>query len=67
LSTQAEPGAIEAPATPILDVVTIDAVASGDPEALEAELIALGAEDTAIAGRMVSARIPVAAILFLTG
>jgi hypothetical protein len=67
LSTQAEPGAIEAPATPILDVVTIDAVASGDPEALEAELIALGAEDTAIAGRMVSARIPVAAIPFLDG
>ena len=67
LSTQAEPGAIEAPVTPILDVVTIDAVASGDPEALEAELIALGAEDTAIAGRMVSARIPVAAIPFLDG
>src|SRR6185295_4943995 len=67
LSAQAEPGVIDAPVTPIPDVVTIDAVASGDPEVLEAELIALGAEDTAIAGRMVSARIPVAAIPFLDG
>jgi hypothetical protein len=67
LSAQAEPGVIDAPVTPIPDVVTIDAVASGDPEVLEAELIALGAEDTAIAGRMVSARIPIAAIPFLDG
>ena len=44
LSTQAEPGAIEAPATPILDLVTIDATASDDPDVLAADLNALGAE-----------------------
>ena len=49
------------------DWVTIDAVASGDPAALEAELIALGASDTAIAGRMVSARFPIASIPSLEG
>ena len=65
LSVWADEGVIESPMTPIPDVVTIDAVASGDPAALEAELIALGAQDTAIAGRMVSARIPLAAIPFL--
>jgi hypothetical protein len=65
LSVWADEGVIESPMIPIPDVVTIDAVASGDPAALEAELIALGAQDTAIAGRMVSARIPLAAIPFL--
>ena len=65
LSVPADEGVIESPMTPIPDVVTIDAVASGDPAALEAELIALGAQDTAIAGRMVSARIPLAAIPLL--
>ena len=67
LSVETDEGVIESPVTPIPDVVTIDAVASGDPAALEAELIALGAEDTAIAGRMVSARIPLAAIPYLEG
>ena len=42
--------------------MTIDAVAVDDPELLEAELIALGAHDTAIAGRFVSARLPIASI-----
>ena len=67
LSVETDEGVIESPVTPIPDVVTIDAVASGDPAALEAELIALGAQDTAIAGRMVSARIPLAAIPYLDG
>ena len=67
LSVETDEGVIESPVTPIPDVVTIDAVASGDPAALEAELIALGAQDTAIAGRMVSARIPLAAIPYLEG
>lgn len=49
------------------DWVTIDAVAAADPSALEAELIALGARDTAIAGRLVSARLPIAAIPSLEG
>src|SRR5918994_3912149 len=44
------------------DWVTIDAVAAGDPSALEGELLVLGARDTAIAGRLVSARLPIAAI-----
>src|SRR5262249_55814670 len=66
-SVGTEEGVIEPSLVPVTDMVTIDAVASGDPQGLEAELIALGAEDTAIAGRMVSARIPVAAIPFLDG
>jgi hypothetical protein len=49
------------------DWVTIDAVAAGDPSALEAELLVLGARDTAIAGRLVSARLPIAAIPSLEG
>jgi hypothetical protein len=49
------------------DWVTIDATAAGDPYALEAELITLGARDTAVAGRMVSARFPVASIPSLEG
>jgi len=42
-------------------------VAAADPSALEAELIALGARDTAITGRLVSARLPIAAIPSLEG
>ena len=49
------------------DWVTIDATAVGDPQVLEAELIALGARNTAIAGRLVSARLPIAAIPSLEG
>jgi len=49
------------------DWVTIDAVAAADPSVLEAELIALGARDTAVAGRLVSARLPIAAIPSLEG
>jgi len=47
--------------------VTVDAVAAGDPTELEGELIALGARDTAIAGRLVSARLPIASIPSLEG
>jgi hypothetical protein len=47
--------------------VTIDAVAAADPSALEAELLALGARNTAIAGRLVSAEFPIAAIPLLEG
>ena len=53
---------VRAPLTVSGDHVTIDAVAAGDPAILEADLIALGATNTAVAGRMVSARIPIAAI-----
>jgi hypothetical protein len=49
------------------DWVSIDAVAAGDPNALEADLLALGARETAIAGRLVSARLPIAAIGSLEG
>ena len=56
-----------APEPIVGDWVTIDAVATGDPAVLEAELIALGARNTAIAGRLVSARMPVAAIPSLEG
>src|SRR5262245_59154412 len=49
------------------DWVSIDAVAAADPRALEADLLALGARDTAIAGRLVSARLPLAAISALEG
>jgi uncharacterized repeat protein (TIGR01451 family) len=38
--------------------VVVDAVAAGDPEVLKAELEALGAEVTAVASRMLSARVP---------
>src|SRR5262245_19844419 len=56
---------VELPFTVAGDWVTIDAVAAGNPTTLEAELIALGARDTAVAGRLVSARLPVAAVPFL--
>src|SRR5437867_7743836 len=41
------------------DWVTIDAVAAGDPGALAADLKGLGAQDVAISGRIVSARLPI--------
>jgi hypothetical protein len=44
------------------DSITIDAIATGDPAALEADLVALGAVNTAIAGHLVSAQFPIAAI-----
>ncbi|MGQ0592847.1 MAG: hypothetical protein ACT4QB_09410 [Gammaproteobacteria bacterium] len=42
--------------------VVIDATASGDPEALAADLRALGAENVTAFGRMVSGRLPITAI-----
>ena len=57
----------EAPLTVVGGLVTIDAVAAADPAVLEADLIALGARDTAIAGRLVSARLPVVAVPLLEG
>jgi subtilase family protein/hemolysin type calcium-binding protein len=42
--------------------VVIDTAASGDPEALAADLRALGAHKVAVFGRMVSARMPIPAI-----
>lgn len=47
--------------------VVIDAVASGDPAALAADLHALGAENVAVFGHMVSARLPIPAIPALQG
>jgi hypothetical protein len=42
--------------------VIIDTAASGDPEALAADLRALGADKVTVFGRMVSARVPITAI-----
>jgi hypothetical protein len=42
--------------------VVIDAAASGDPEALAADLRALGADKVTVFGRMVSGRLPITAI-----
>ncbi|MGH2671029.1 MAG: hypothetical protein ACRDH5_18285, partial [bacterium] len=42
--------------------VVIDAAASGDPEALAADLRALGADKVTVFGRMVSARLPITGI-----
>ncbi len=42
--------------------VVIDTAASGDPEALAADLRALGADQVMVFGRMVSARVPMTAI-----
>jgi len=42
--------------------VVIDTAASGDPEALAADLRALGADKVTVFGRMVSARVPITAI-----
>jgi len=47
--------------------VVIDTAASGDPEALAADLRALGAHKVAVFGRMVSARMPILAIPGLKG
>jgi hypothetical protein len=49
------------------DRVTIDATASGDPDRLRAELLGLGARDVVAAGRVVSARLPIAAVGALDG
>jgi hypothetical protein len=51
------------PLVPVVDGrVTIDAVASGDVEDLKNDLVALGLDHAASAGRIVSGRLPVAAI-----
>ncbi len=47
--------------------VIIDAIAEGDPNALAAALIGLGAGDCAVAGRVVSASLPLNAISSLDG
>jgi hypothetical protein len=47
--------------------VVIDTAASGDPEALAADLRALGARKVTVFGRMVSAVLPMNAIQFLNG
>lgn len=44
------------------ETVVIDAAASGDPNALAEDLEALGAQDVAVFGRMVSCRLPPAAV-----
>jgi hypothetical protein len=49
------------------DWVIIDAIAAGDPAVLAADLVALGAQNVAIARRLVSARFPIAAIPALNG
>ena len=58
---KAQPGAFvtrQTVARVAADRVVIDAVAAVDPQALKATLEALGATVTGVAGRMVSARIP---------
>ena len=54
------------PSNPLLrvidDRVVIDAVASGDAAALSADLEALGLQEAAAFGRMVSGRLPISAI-----
>jgi hypothetical protein len=51
------------PLAPIAEgYVVIDTAAEGDPEALASDLEALGLEDPAVFGRMVSGRLPLAAI-----
>src|SRR6266850_981623 len=51
------------PLVPVADgQVTIDAVASGDVDDLKNDLVALGLDHAASAGRIVSGRLPVAAI-----
>ena len=49
------------------DRVIVDAVASGDVIALEADLRALGMQGTVSAGRIVSGQLPISAIGALTG
>jgi hypothetical protein len=55
------------PATTSGEEVVIDTAASGDPEALAADLRALGAKHVAVFGRVVSAVLPIAAIPALNG
>ena len=51
------------PLVPVTDgLVTIDAVASGEVDRLKDDLVALGLQQAAVAGRIVSGRFPVAAI-----
>jgi hypothetical protein len=51
------------PLVPVAEgLVTIDAVASGDVDRLKDDLVALGLQQAAVAGRIVSGRFPVAAI-----
>ena len=49
------------------DRVIVDAVASGDVAALEADLRALGMQGAVSAGRMISGQLPISAIGALTG
>ncbi len=51
----------------IADRVTIDAVASGDVEALKADLISLGMQEAVAFGRVVSGQLPIQAIPSLRG
>src|SRR6185369_4038435 len=54
------------PFLPIVnDWVTIDAVAAGNPRALEAAFRGLGAQHVAVSGRVVSARLPISALPLL--
>ena len=59
------------PSNPLLRVingrVVIDAVASGDAGALQADLEALGMQNAAAFGRMVSGQLPVGAIKSMAG
>jgi hypothetical protein len=51
------------PSVPVSDgQVTIDAVASGDVDDLKNDLVALGLDHAASAGRIVSGRLPISAI-----
>ena len=66
LRSEAAPGGfVELPPVVADDRVTIDATAAGDPRLLEGDLRALGATDTAVAGRLVSARLPLSAVPLL--
>src|SRR5262249_58666568 len=47
------------------DWVVVDAVATGDPRALAADLGGLGARNVAVAGRIVSALLPIRAVSVL--
>jgi hypothetical protein len=47
------------------DWVVIDAVAAGDPRALEADFRGLGAQHVGVSGRIVSARLPISVIPLL--
>jgi hypothetical protein len=53
--------------TPVNDRVVIDAVASGDVEALKSDLTALGMQQAVSFGRVVSGQLPIAAISAVAG